>query len=118
MSATLPLAVRVPAMAAVSAGDVVVRPNDVGATPAFVVRRAPGPDQFGCATPGDASRLACAFGKATGVDVWQADRTGKLTAIARFRIVPAPDLEGVAQSTTGPESGPSPLAHAPSPGYS
>lgn len=69
----------------VIAGDVIVRPGDGDTVPAFVVRREPGPDQFGCATLAGAARLARAFAAAAGVDVWLADPVGRVTALARYR---------------------------------
>lgn len=78
-------ATNVPRRDGVRDGDVIVGPGDGATMPPFVVRCEPGPDQFGCPTLAAATRLARAFASNSGVDVWLADRSGRVTALARFR---------------------------------
>jgi hypothetical protein len=39
-------------------GDVVIHNSGSHAAPSFAIRAVPGPDQFGCATRGEAERMA------------------------------------------------------------
>lgn len=66
-------------------GDIVVRPHPLGATPAFVLRVEPGPDQCGCRTLAAVAQLAEAFARHAGVDFWMEDAAGALSVAARFR---------------------------------
>jgi hypothetical protein len=69
----------------VAVGDVVIRANDAGTTPAFVLRIEPGPDQYGCATLAALAELAIAYADHAGVDVWLAGVRDTVTAIAHCR---------------------------------
>jgi hypothetical protein len=66
-------------------GDVVIRLNRPGASPAFVLSVEPGPGQCGCPTLAAASHLAEGFARHSGVDVWVEDAARTLTAVVRFR---------------------------------
>lgn len=71
----------------VADGDVVIRVNEAGSTPAFVLRIEPGPDQYGCATLAALTELATAYADHATVDVWLAGVRDTVTLIARGRVI-------------------------------
>jgi hypothetical protein len=81
------------------AGDVVIKSWGSRATPSYVIRAVPGPDQCGCATRGEAERMARSFAKRSGVDLWFSESPTDFTLLARFhgparqprRRMPSPD---------------------------
>lgn len=66
-------------------GDVVIRVTVTGATAAFALSCAPGPDQFTCHTRAEATRTAQDFAHHAKVDVWLVDAAGAALIVARFR---------------------------------
>jgi hypothetical protein len=68
-------------------GDVVVRASSPDALPAYVLRAVPGPDQVGCATLVEATRLARAYGRYAGVNAWvqNVDGSKPCLLVAHFR---------------------------------
>ena len=58
-------------------GDVVIHKSESGEMPSFAISAVPGPDQFGCATRGEAERMARSCAKRSGVNLWfSEDPTG------------------------------------------
>ena len=51
-------------------GDVVIHSSGSHEAQSFAIRAVPGPDQFGCATRGEAERMARTCAKRSGVDLW------------------------------------------------
>jgi hypothetical protein len=66
-------------------GDVVIHSGGPAATPSYAIRAVPGPDQFGCATRGEAERMARSCAKRSGVNLWFSDSPSGFTLLARFR---------------------------------
>ena len=66
-------------------GDVVIHNSGSHAAPSFAIRAVPGPDQFGCATRGEAERMARTCAKRSGVDLWFSEGPSGFTLLARFR---------------------------------
>ena len=66
-------------------GDVVIHNSGSQAAPSFAIRAVPGPDQFGCATRGEAERMARTCAKRSGVDLWFSEGLSGFTLLARFR---------------------------------
>jgi hypothetical protein len=66
-------------------GDVVIHNGGSHATPSFAIRAVPGPDQFGCATRGEAERMARSCAKRSGVNLWFSESPTDFTLLGRFR---------------------------------
>jgi len=66
-------------------GDVVIHDSGSDTTPSFAIRAVPGPDQFGCATRGEAERMARSCAKRSGVNLWFSESPSVFTLLARFR---------------------------------
>lgn len=66
-------------------GDVVIHSGAPHATPSYAIYAVPGPDQFGCATRGEAERLARSCAKRFGVDLWFFESPSGFTLLAGFR---------------------------------
>ncbi len=66
-------------------GDVVIHGSDSDATPSYVIYAVPGPDQFGCATRGEAERVARSYTRRAGLNLWLSEERGGFTLLARFR---------------------------------
>jgi hypothetical protein len=66
-------------------GDVVIHSSGSHTTPSFAIRAVPGPDQFGCATRGEAERMARSCAKRSGVNLWFSEGPSGFTLLARFR---------------------------------
>ena len=66
-------------------GDVVIQSSGSHETQSFAIRAVPGPDQFGCATRGEAERMARTCAKRSGVDLWFSEGQSGFTLLARFR---------------------------------
>ena len=66
-------------------GDVVIHSSGSHATPSFAIRAVPGPDQFGCATRGEAERMARSCAKRSGVNLWFFESLTDFTLLGRFR---------------------------------
>ena len=66
-------------------GDVVIQSSGSHETQSFAIRAVPGPDQFGCATRGEAERMARTCAKRSGVDLWFLEGPSGFTLLARFR---------------------------------
>jgi len=66
-------------------GDVVIHSSGSGETQSFAIRAVPGPDQLGCATRGEADRMARTCAKRSGVDLWFSEGRSGFTLLARFR---------------------------------
>ena len=66
-------------------GDVVIHNSGSDETPSYAIRAVPGPDQFGCATRGEAERMARTCAKRSGVDLWFSEGPSGFTLLARFR---------------------------------
>ena len=65
-------------------GDVVIHSSGSHETQSFAIRAVPGPDQFGCATRGEAERVARSCARRCGVDLWFSEGPS-FTLLARFR---------------------------------
>ena len=66
-------------------GDVVIHSRGSHETQSFAIRAVPGPDQFGCATRGEAERMARSCAKRSGVNLWLSEGPSGFTLLARFR---------------------------------
>jgi len=66
-------------------GDVVIHDSGSDTTPLFAIRAVPGPDQFSCATRGQAERMARSCAKRSGVNLWFSESPSVFTLLARFR---------------------------------
>ena len=66
-------------------GDVVIHNSGSHETPSFAIRAIPGPDQFGCATRGEAERMARTCAKRSGVNLWFSESLTDFTLLGRFR---------------------------------
>jgi hypothetical protein len=66
-------------------GDVVIHSSGSHATPAYAIYAVPGPDQFGCATRGEAERMARSFAEQSEVNLWLSEGPSGFTLLARFR---------------------------------
>ena len=66
-------------------GDVVIHSSESDATPSYVMYAVPGPDQFGCATRGEAERMARSYAKRAGINLWLSEGPSGFTLLARFR---------------------------------
>ena len=66
-------------------GDVVIHSSGSHATPSFAIGAVPGPDQFCCATRGEAERMARSCAKRSGVNLWFSEGPSGFTLLARFR---------------------------------
>jgi hypothetical protein len=66
-------------------GDVVIHSSGSHETQSFAIRAIPGPDQFGCATRGEAERMARTCAKRSGVNLWFSEGPSGFTLLARFR---------------------------------
>jgi hypothetical protein len=66
-------------------GDVVIHSSESDATPSYVIYAVPGPDQFGCATRGEAERMARSYAKRAGLNLWLSEGPSAFTLLARFR---------------------------------
>jgi hypothetical protein len=66
-------------------GDVVIHSSESHATPSYAIYAVPGPDQFGCATRGEAERMARSCAKRSGVSLWFSEGPSGFTLLARFR---------------------------------
>ena len=66
-------------------GDVVIHSSESDATPSYVIYAVPGPDQFGCATRGEAERMARSCAKRSGVNLWFSESLTDFTLLGRFR---------------------------------
>ena len=66
-------------------GDVVIQSSGSHETQSFAIRAVPGPDQFGCATRGEAERMARTCAKRSGVDLWFSESLTDFTLLGRFR---------------------------------
>src|SRR5687768_8009161 len=71
-------------------GDVVIHGDESHATPSYAtpsyaIHAVPGPDQFDCATPEEAERIARACAKRSGVNLWFSQVPSGFTLLARFR---------------------------------
>jgi len=66
-------------------GDVVIHGSGSDTTPSFAICAVPGPDQFGCATRGEAERMARSCARRSGVDLWFSEGPSVFTLLARFR---------------------------------
>jgi hypothetical protein len=66
-------------------GDVVIHNSASGEMPSFAISAVPGPDQFGCATRGEAERMARSCAKRSGVNLWFSEDPTGFTLLARFR---------------------------------
>jgi hypothetical protein len=66
-------------------GDIVIHSSGSHATPSFAIRAVPGPDQFGCATRGEAERMARSYARRSGVNLWFSDSPTDFTLVDRFR---------------------------------
>jgi hypothetical protein len=69
-------------------GDVVIRSTGSNATPLYAICAVPGPDQFGCATRGEAERVARSCARQSGVNLWFSEGPSDFTLLARFRGAP------------------------------
>jgi len=65
-------------------GDVVIHSSGSLVTPSYAIRAVPGPDQFGCATRGEAERVARSCARRCGVNLWFSEGPS-FTLLARFR---------------------------------
>jgi hypothetical protein len=65
--------------------DVVIRKSGPDATPTYAICAVPGPDQFGCATRGEAERMARSCAKRSGVNLWFSESPIGFTLLASFR---------------------------------
>ena len=68
-----------------TSGDVVIRAAEPGATPRYLLRASPGPDQFGYATRAEAERMGRAYAAHAGVILWFAERPQLFSLLADFR---------------------------------
>ena len=66
-------------------GDVVIHDSGSDTTPLFAIRAVPGPDQFSCATRGQAERMARSCAKRSGVNLWFFESLTDFTLLGRFR---------------------------------
>ena len=66
-------------------GDVVIHSSGSHATPSFAIRAVPGPDQFGCATRGEAEQIARSCAKRCRVNLWFSESPTDFTLLGRFR---------------------------------
>jgi len=66
-------------------GDVVIHSSESDATPSYVIYAVPGPDQFGCATRGEAERMARSYAKRAGLNLWLSEGPSGFTLLARYR---------------------------------
>jgi hypothetical protein len=66
-------------------GDVVIHSSESHVTPAFAISAVPGPDQFSCATRGEAERMARSCARRSGVNLWFSEGPSAFTLVARFR---------------------------------
>jgi zinc-binding dehydrogenase len=66
-------------------GDVVIHSSGSHMTPSYAIRGVPGPDQFGCATRGEAERVARSCARRCGVNLWFSEDPSGFTLLARFR---------------------------------
>jgi hypothetical protein len=66
-------------------GDVVIHRSESNATPSYAIYAVPGPDQFGCATRGEAERVARSCAERSGVNLWFSESPTGFTLLARFR---------------------------------
>ena len=66
-------------------GDVVIHSSGSNAMPSYAIHAVPGPDQFGCATRGEAERMARSCAKRSGVNLWFSEGPSGFTLLARFR---------------------------------
>lgn len=66
-------------------GDVVIHSSESHRAPSYAIYAVPGPDQFGCATRGEAERMARSCAKRSGVNLWFSDGPSAFTVLARFR---------------------------------
>jgi hypothetical protein len=66
-------------------GDVVIRSSGLDATQRYAICAVPGPDQFGCATRGEAERMARHCAQRSGVDLWFSEGPSDFSIVARFR---------------------------------
>jgi hypothetical protein len=66
-------------------GDVVIHSSESHATPSYAIYAVPGPDQFGCATRGEAERMARFCAKRFGVNLWFSESPSGFTLLASFR---------------------------------
>jgi len=66
-------------------GDVVIHNSESDETPSYAIYAVPGPDQFGCATRGEAERMARSCAKRSAVNLWFSEGRTGFTLLARFR---------------------------------
>jgi len=66
-------------------GDVVIHSSESDATPSYVIYAVPGPDQVGCATRGEAERMARSYAKRAGLNLWLSEGPSGFTLLARYR---------------------------------
>jgi hypothetical protein len=66
-------------------GDVVIHSTGPHTEPAYAISAVPGPDQFACASRGEAERLARSSASRSRVDLWFSESPNAFTALARFR---------------------------------
>src|SRR6188472_3600594 len=66
-------------------GDVVIHSSGSHAAPSFAIRAVPGPHQFGCATRGEAERMARSCAERSAVNLWFSEGPSGFTLLARFR---------------------------------
>jgi hypothetical protein len=91
-------------------GDVVIHSSASNAAPPYAIYAVPGPDQFGCATRGEAERMARSCARRSGVNLWFLEGRSGFTLLARFRgaargTTPANNPHpGVAMPGTEPQS--------------
>ena len=71
-------------------GDVVIRLGGPTEDAEYVVSAFPGPAQLACATRVAADKLAMAYGKHAGVDVWFDQRPIGLILLGQFRELAGP----------------------------
>jgi hypothetical protein len=94
-------------------GDVVIH-SESNATSSYAIYAVPGPDQFGCATRGEAERTARSCAKRCGVNLWFSEGPSSFTLLARFRRAarrqPGERARSMARSAAVPNRRPTTVA--------
>ena len=66
-------------------GDIVIHSTGPHTEPTWAIFAVPGPDQFACASRGEAERLARSSASRSRVDLWFSESPNAFTVLARFR---------------------------------
>jgi hypothetical protein len=66
-------------------GDIVIHSTGPHAKPRYALSAVPGPDQFACASRGEAERVGRSSASRSRVDLWLSESPNAFTVLARFR---------------------------------